>query len=133
MTVLEKVSYLKGLAEGLGFDESSKQDKLLKAIIEVLDDIAMTVTDLEDDVVELSDQLDAVDEDLAGVEEEIYGYEDDAEDEDFYEVVCPSCGEQVYLDSEMLEEESIDCPACGTELEFDFSCDCDECNEEDNQ
>ena len=129
MTVLEKVSYLKGLADGLGIDEGNKQDKLIKAIIDVLDDMALTITDLEDDVIDLSDQIDAVDEDLADVEEEIYGdddFDDDEDDEDFYEVVCPSCGEQVYLDSEMLEEDSIDCPACGTELEFDFSCECDD-------
>ena len=38
MTVTEKVSYLKGLAEGLGIDESEKNGKMIKAIIDVLED-----------------------------------------------------------------------------------------------
>ena len=48
MTVTEKVSYLKGLAEGLGIDETQKEGKIIKAIIDVLDDVAFTVADLED-------------------------------------------------------------------------------------
>ena len=40
MTVAEKVSYIKGLAEGLGVDDSTKEGKVLAAIVDVLDDIA---------------------------------------------------------------------------------------------
>ena len=36
-----------------------------------------------------------------------------------------SCNDIIYLDEEMLEDEGIDCPNCGTHLEFDFDCDCD--------
>ena len=42
MTVTEKVSYLKGLAEGLGIDENEKNGKVIKAIIDVLDDLSRT-------------------------------------------------------------------------------------------
>ena len=133
MTITEKVSYLKGLAEGLGLDESNKQDKILKAIIETLDDIALTVTDVEDDLCAVSDQVDEVDEDLADLEKFVYDDEDecDGDDDDFYEVTCPECGETICVDESMLEEDSINCPACGTELEFDFDgCDCG-CDDED--
>ena len=41
MTVTEKVSYLKGLAEGLGIDENEKNGKVIKAIIDVLDDLGL--------------------------------------------------------------------------------------------
>ena len=36
MTVTEKVAYLKGLAEGLGIEEDSKEGKLLKAVMDGL-------------------------------------------------------------------------------------------------
>ena len=139
MTISEKVSYIKGLADGLALDENNKQDKIIKAIIDVLDDIALTVEDLEDGCAELAEQIDAVDEDLAAVED--FVYEDDCcdcdccDDEDcdccddeLYEVECPSCNDIIYLDAEMLEDEGIDCPNCDTHLEFDFDCDC--CDED---
>lgn len=134
MTILEKVAYLRGLSEGLGIDESSKEGRVLKAIIDVLDDISLTVTDLEDDVAELSDGLDEIDEDLGALEEEFYGDEcddecscedEDDEDDELYEVTCPACGDSIYVNEEMLDEGFIHCPNCHEKLEFDFDCDCD--------
>lgn len=126
MTITEKVSYIKGLADGLELDESSKQDKLLKAIIDVLDDVAMSVADLEDGYDELCEQIDAVDEDLSDLEEDYYGDDEcgchDHDDEDeYYEVECPACHDVICLDEGMIEEGGIQCPNCGTELEFDFA------------
>ncbi|MBQ2676019.1 MAG: hypothetical protein IJF54_01280 [Clostridia bacterium] len=133
MTVIEKVAYLKGLAEGLGLDENNKTDKLISAIIDVLDDMALTLCDIEDDVADISDQVDAVDEDLADVEEFLYEDEDDDCDcdcdcdDEFFQVTCPECGEDIFVDDDMLEDEFINCPACGTKLEFDFDdCDCED-------
>ena len=132
MTVTEKAAYLKGLAEGLSLDESKPETKLIKAMIDVIDEMALSVADLEDDVDMIVDQLDAVDEDLSEVEDFVFG-EDDFEDEysscegcpgcgggDYFEVECPACGEVICLDESMLDEESIECPACGETLEFDF-------------
>ena len=64
MTATEKVAYLRGLSEGLGVDDTSKEGRVIKAIIDVLDDLAISVTDMEDDIAELGDQVEAVDEDL---------------------------------------------------------------------
>ncbi len=131
MTITEKVSYIKGLADGLELDENNKQDKLLKAIIDVLEDMATSVADLEDGYDELCEQVDAVDEDLSDLEEDYYGedecdccdHEDDDEDGEFYEVECPACHDVIYLDEDMISEGGIACPNCGTELEFDFESD----------
>ena len=68
MTVTEKVAYLKGLAEGLGIQEDSKEGKLLKAVMDVLADLAVSVEDLEDYTAELTEQVDAIDEDLDALE-----------------------------------------------------------------
>ena len=145
MTILEKVAYLRGLSEGLGIDETSKEGRVFKAIIDVLDDISLTVTDLDDDVAELSDGLDEIDEDLGALEEEFYGDECDDEcgcdcgcedeecdDDELYEVTCPACGDSIYINEEMQDEGIINCPNCHEKLEFDFECDdCDDCGCED--
>ena len=139
MTVYEQISYLKGLAEGLGLDENNKQDKLIKAIIDVLDEIAISVDELEDVSAELCEQIDAVDEDLANLEEDFY--DDDCcdcdccdDEEEIYEVVCPSCNEEICIEESVLDEGGITCPSCGESLEFEFDdccdCGCDCCDED---
>lgn len=128
MDILEKVAYIKGLAEGLELDTSTKEGKILNAIIDLLDDMATEIYDIEEGCSALVDQIDAVDEDLSSVEELLYGDDDcdcdccDDEDE-LYEIECPSCHDIIYLDEEMLEEDGIDCPNCKTKLEFEFDCD----------
>ena len=73
MTVIEKVAYLKGLAEGLNLNSEKAETKMFNAIIDVLEDIAETTTDLDDTLDIVSEQLDEVDEDLGSLEELIYG------------------------------------------------------------
>ena len=50
MEITEKVAYLKGLAEGMELDTGKKEGKLLSAIIDVLEDIALELQDIEDTV-----------------------------------------------------------------------------------
>ena len=40
MEILEKVAYMKGLAEGLGLDGQTKEGKLLTVMMDILDDMA---------------------------------------------------------------------------------------------
>lgn len=138
MTVTEKVAYLKGLVEGLGVDDATKEGRIIKAIVEVLDDIALSVSDMEDGLSEISEQVDAIDEDLEDLEKDFYGDEDydddeyDDDDTDYYEVTCPKCGEKVYLDEDLISDGETNCPNCGEKLEFDFGCDCDNCVDDDD-
>ncbi len=143
MTALERVAYIKGLMEGLGMDDSTNEGKVLKAMLEVLDDLATDLADTQDELSELYDHVDAIDEDLGLLEEDFYEMEDeDCDDDDcdcgcgcdddedsLYEVVCPSCGDTICINEAMLEEGVIDCPGCGEKLEFDFD---DECCEDEN-
>ena len=139
MTVTEKVAYLKGLMEGLRVDETSKEGKILKAVVDVLDDLAMSVEDLEDYTAELTEQVDAVDEDLDSLENDFYGECDccdDDEDEEYYDITCPSCGDEFSVDEDTLLEGGIECPNCGEHLEFDVECDdcgCDCCSDEEDE
>ena len=147
MNISEKVAYIKGLAEGLNLDDTTKEGKLLSAIIDILDDVAVEIDDIEDTVVDMAEQRDAVDEDLASIEEIIYEDDEDEDDDDcccceddeVYEVECPACHDVIYLDEDMLDQEGIDCPNCGTPLEFDFDCCCDDddcccgCHDEEDE
>ena len=130
MKLTEKAAYLKGLMEGLAIDTSKPEGKLLAAIIDMLDDTAATVADLGDVIDAVSDELDSIEEDLDAIEEylldeeEDYGDEDEddfdyGDDEVIYEVKCPTCGEVIDLDEEMLDAGSTVCPKCGEDLEFD--------------
>ena len=143
MTALEKVAYLKGLAEGLGIDADKKEGKILSTILDILEDLALDQADLADDLAELEEGLDAVSEDLEDVETILFDdVEDDISDEDdeeaedwdgqtvFYECQCPACGETVTFDEGVLNQGGIACPACGEQLEFDLE-DSDE-EDEDN-
>ena len=130
MDICEKIAYVKGLAEGLKLDETTKEGKVLLALIDLVGDITEEICDNEDACDEMSEQLDAVDEDLAAIEDEFYGDDEcdccHCDDDDVYEVTCPNCNDTIYLDDEMIDEGSIKCPNCGTDLEFDFDdCDCD--------
>ena len=123
MTNTEKVAYIRGLAEGLELDDSKKEVKVLNAIIDLLDDLAMSLADLEDGYSDMADQLDAVDEDLGSLEDDFYGDdEDDEDDEDtcYYEVTCPNCHETICLSEDIIEDGQMDCPNCGETLEFDI-------------
>ena len=139
MDICEKIAYIKGLAEGLNLDETTKEGKILAAVSDLLGDITSEICEIEDGCDELMEQIDAVDEDLSTVEDIIYGDDDDDCDcddccdcdDEVYEIECPACHDTIYLDEEMLDNEGMTCPNCGTELEFDFDCDCDDCCDDD--
>ena len=61
MTISEKVAYLKGLAEGLDLDTAkSKEGKLISVMIGILEEIGMSIEDLEENTVALGEEIDAI-------------------------------------------------------------------------
>ena len=134
MEMMEKVAYLKGLTEGLGLDDSTKEGKVIKLVIDLLDDVVLTLSDVADGFTLMEEQLEAIDEELDELASEIY--EDDEEgsighcffDGELYEVTCPTCDEITCIDEDMLDEGEINCPSCGELLEFDLEgeLDCDD-------
>lgn len=131
MTISEKVAYLKGLAEGLDLDTSkSKEAKLISVMIGILEEIGMSIEDLEENTVALGEELDAVSDDLSDVEKAVFEDEDEDddcccdEDDDFFEVDCPNCGETLVIDESVLEEGVIQCPSCNQKFALDLSDEC---------
>ena len=127
MEILEKVAYMKGLAEGIGLDVKSKEGKLLKVMMDILDDVALELQDIRDEQADLEEGLDAVSEDLADVETCLYDLdededeEDEDDDEEVYQTTCPNCEEEIFFDEDILADGSVLCPNCGEELEFDLT------------
>ena len=100
------------------------------------------IDDIEYDIEELSDYCEELDEDLGDVEEVLLDLDEDEDededdewedcdgdcdncdcsgdcdecgdwdDEEYYEIICPSCGETVCFDESVIAEE-LACPACG--------------------
>lgn len=138
MTISEKVAYLKGLSEGLNIDtEKSKEGKLISVIVDILEEVGLSIEDLEESVESLGEELDAVSDDLSDVEdylldedEEDEDEEDeeggDEEDDDYFEVKCPNCEETLVIDEDVLKEGTIQCPNCKEKFTLDLSdgCDC---------
>ena len=130
MKLTEKAAYIKGLIEGLELDPNDKQTKVLKALTDLVNEMADELCQLEQCYDDVCDQIDALDEALSGVEDLIYDDEDENEcgcgfcksgsDDTAYEVTCPTCGTTIGLDEESLNDGGIDCPNCGETLEFDY-------------
>jgi hypothetical protein len=104
----EKISYLRGLADGLDVKADTKEGKLFNALMEVIEEIADGMSDIVEEQEEMNEYLDLLDEDLTTVEEELFDdleideddefdfdddyYDDDEyENEDYYDNDCDCC------------------------------------------
>jgi hypothetical protein len=106
MNISEKAAYIKGLMEGMKFNTETDEGKLIKNIVELLEDIALSVQDIEDETASMTDYIDELDHDLADLEEEVYSYSDE------YDCDCDDdC-----------------CDECG-----DYDCCCEECEEDEGE
>ena len=152
MTLTEKTAYIKGLCDGLQLDANTPEAKIINALVELVNDMAAEIANLEADVENVYDYCDELDEDLGAVEEYLIDEAEDDEcdccgdcdncdcdgdcdeceygcdcgcdcdcdcdcddDEEFFEIICPSCGETVCFDESVNAEELI-CPACQSEI-----------------
>ena len=154
MTLTEKAAYIKGLADGLDFDKTTPEGKLIAALLDLTSELCDAIDEIDEDLCTLNDYIEEIDEDLGAVEEYLLDEledddcdccdcsddcdydcddcecldccdcddddEDYDEDEDYYEVVCPGCGETICFDSS-IDPENLTCPACNEK----FACLCE--------
>ena len=146
----EKAAYLKGLVEGLGIDETTKEGKVIKAMSELLCEMAQAIDGIDEDVTQAYDQINDLSEELEDLEADLYEDDEEAdedeaddaeaeEDEDdnadvasepYYEVACPACGETVYVSEDDLDAGEAICPSC--KVAFEVALADDEEAEEDD-
>ena len=161
MSMMEKAMYIKGLCEGLELDKTTKEGKLLNALLEMVTEMAEEMDDMQIQLDELADYCDELDSDLGDVEEvlldlddDCFDYDDDEdedddedidvdyecdgncagcdfdcgydedededdfdeEDDEYFEIVCPACGDVINFDSS-IDPENLRCPNCGEKFE----------------
>ena len=153
MSMMEKAMYLKGLCDGVELDKSTKEGKLIAALLDLVTEMAAEMDDMQAEICELKEYCEELDEDLGTVEEVLLDideddedYEDedfdddfecdgncagcdfdcdlddddmfdeDEEDEEYFEVVCPACGDVINFDSS-IDPENLLCPNCGEKFE----------------
>ena len=144
MRYLKKFGFLKGLAEGLRIDEQAPEGRVILAMIDLFEEITDTLSDLSNshdglrqEVGEVARELERLEDSVNDLDEFLKDFSknfsqmlnslpDDKpssgdDEETFYEVKCPKCGEEITLNEDMLSEGSIRCPKCKGLLEFDLS------------
>ena len=138
MTISEKVAYLKGLAEGLNLDtEKSKEGKLISVMIGILEEIGLSIEDLEENTQALGEEIDVLSDDLSDVEDVVFDEDEDEDDEDedydddWFEVECPTCEEPLVIDDKALADGMIQCPNCHDKFALDLSDDTVEADDEE--
>ena len=138
MTVSEKVAYLKGLAEGLNLDtEKSKAGKLISVMIGILEEIGLSIEDLEENTQALGEEIDVLSDDLSDVEDVVFDEDEDEDeddedyDDDWFEVECPTCEEPLVIDDKALADGMIQCPNCHDKFALDLSDDTVEADDEE--
>lgn len=112
----KQIAYLQGLAEGLNLDDGSKEGRVLSGIIDVLDQMAEQLMDIEEAQADLEEYVESIDEDLYELEGDVQGEElGDMEGIDYIEVECPNCRDMVTFDADIVDDEDIIeviCPSC---------------------
>ena len=117
----DRVSYVKGLAEGLKLDTDKNEGKLIEKILELLSELTEEVESLRQDHEDLNEYMEAIDSDLSDLEDAFYEDEDDQDDEDgadgdddnVVEYTCPHCGEEMTFEVDSFDfDEDYLCPNC---------------------
>ena len=145
MSMMEKAMYLKGLCDGLEPDKTTKEGKLIAALLDMVTEMAAEMDDMQDEICELRDYCEELDEDLGDVEEVLLDLDDEDyedEDDDFEcDGDCAGCDFDCGFDDDddLFDEEDdeffeVICPACGDVINFDSTIDpenlrCPNCGE----
>ena len=135
----DKVSYLKGLADGMKLNMDKDANKLIMEILGALGDFADEMQAMADAHDELNEYVESIDDDLADLEDTLFGDEEEDEDEEDVEMddiityACPECGHEIefHADDVDLSEDYL-CPACGKPIFPEIEEDDEDEDEDDN-
>ena len=133
MSITEKASYLKGLAKGLDYDKTTKEGKIIAALLDLVDDMAKELDEAKADIADLQTDIDSLNEYAEELDDDLEDVEDfldelcdedeyDDEDEDDYDCDgdCENCDNEDCKTEDYME---IVCPSCGETICFDSELD----------
>jgi len=123
----KKVGFLKGLMEGMSYDTSSADGKLMAGIVDLLGELSDRVEAIDELLEDLNDYVESIDEDLTELEgereEDLDGFfdgdDEDEDDEEYDDMLFDDSEDKLHLlrpaQREEPEEESLAgnlCPEC---------------------
>lgn len=115
-SIISKVSYLKGLVDGLKIDKNTNDGKVIIEIVDVLKIIAEEIENISEDQKDMRAYIDCMNKELADLQDNLYDDDYEAykdEGENFTEIQCPNCNDMVYVDKDILERrKELTCPNC---------------------
>ena len=124
--ITDRTSYLRGLAEGLNIDKERAENKLMLEMLNVMDEMAQKIQELDTDMDELDEYVASMESDLSDVEDLLFSdgegdeAEEDFEDEDEEEEIavnCPHCGKEFTIETADVNfDDDVLCPACGKSI-----------------
>ena len=86
MSLKAQAAYLRGLADGMDLDFEKKENKLILALLDLVDEMAVSIQELEQNAESVDGELDEIAEELLAIEQEI-GMDEEFDDDD-----CCDCG-----------------------------------------
>ena len=114
--------------------EKSGEARILSELLDVMKEVGQQLEGMDTAMDQFDEELDALGDSVADLEDAVFDDEDeqdefledlDGMDEDFFEIPCPTCGEDLVVDDEVLAAGVVDCPACGGKFALSFEDDKD--------
>lgn len=142
MTITEKVAYIQGLFDGMKLDtEKSGEARILSEVLDVLREVGQQLDGMEASMDQFDGDLDTLEDAVAGLEEAVFEEDgqkagldgSDGEEEDFFQIPCPTCGEDLVVDDEALAARLVECPVCHGKFALSFDEDEDEPPQDDGE
>ena len=122
MDLNAKAAYIRGLMTGMEFDPNSKNGRIISAMMDLLEEMAATVTEHDNALDQVYDELDAMDEDMDDLTSALFNLDEDEEEDDDaeYEVTCPNCGVVTTVYEDTLMNRELVCPNCGAAFDIEL-------------
>jgi len=145
MSIAKRVTYLKGLAEGLGLGKETKEERILQVIIGLLDDISVEIADMKEDIVALDEDVSELAEGMEDLEDTVFDEFDEEEEMDGCccpPIAAPTAPQGHGHHHQKMQGHakpptfySVSCPSCENEITVDDdvlalgAIDCPNCGE----
>lgn len=118
--IRRELAYLRGMIDGEEERDHRLSPRVFNRLIQLLDEWMEETERLSRRQDELEEYVEAIDEDLNDLEMTVYEEEDlEEEDAGYLKVECPKCREDIWVDEDVLDDDSVEeviCPDCRTVL-----------------
>ena len=146
MSVSKRITYLKGMAEGLGLGNGTKEERVLQLMIDILEEMSDEIEALSANVLVLDDDVSNILDDVLELESALTDDPDDDEEPPLFAApqlstainntqASPPAPQVSKVDVQAPQFYVLSCPRCNDEITLDEDVlsfghvDCPTCNE----